>query len=75
MKQLITSASSILPLKTLANGEVPDKNAISQACRIARRRVVMKGYKNDNLLADLGFTRLGTKQKIIYGYIDVGEKG
>ncbi|EJW15648.1 class I SAM-dependent methyltransferase [Paenibacillus alvei] len=68
----VTSSASIDPLRTMANHEALTHEAIKEACRVARKRVVMKEVKNSEEFARLGFTRvLPSGAKLAYGVIDI----
>ncbi len=66
----IESSPSIAPLRIWANFEFPDQKDIRQALRVARKRVVMKSYRDDTRLTELGFYRLESTKKICFGCID-----
>ncbi|EPY13263.1 MULTISPECIES: class I SAM-dependent methyltransferase [Paenibacillus] len=68
----VTSSASIDPLRTMANHKALTLEAIAEACRVARKRVVMKEVKNSEEFARLGFTRvLPSGAKLAYGVIDI----
>lgn len=70
-KTPVTISTNINPPREWANYEEVTCENVKQACRIARRRVVIKSVKNDTTLEDLGFTKIESKKRICYGYIDV----
>jgi len=67
----ISTSTEMNPLRDFANFEKVRRDDIEQACRAARRRVVMKSYKYDKTLDRLGFRRIPSKRKIHFGYIPV----
>lgn len=65
-------ASALSPLKSLANPNPLSQEAVSEACRVARRRVLMKEQRESGEFERLGFRMiLRPHTKIAYGVIDV----
>ncbi|MCF6093128.1 class I SAM-dependent methyltransferase [Microaerobacter geothermalis] len=69
-RQPVYSSSGISPLRQLANKEKIDINAINEAKRVAKKRVVIKERKNSGELNRLGFTPV-TKGKVTFGVIQL----
>lgn len=71
-RKTIDETSSIVPLKAIANYGELRQEAVAQACRVARRRVVLKENRDGQEFERLGF-RMTYRQntKIAYGVIDV----
>jgi len=71
----IIGASSILSLRELAEKESLVWDALQEAKRAARKRVVMKSRKGSQELVKLGFTSIcgGKYSKVEYGYFSLGE--
>lgn len=70
--QPIFHSQPISPLRKLANHDQLDNSVIQAACRIARKRVVLKTLAADAELERLGFAKvIGSKHNpIIYGFIE-----
>ncbi len=64
----------ISPLRKLANHNSLSQDTIKEACRVARKRVVLKTLETDGEIARLGFQKVsGSKHNpIAYGVIDAG---
>ena len=71
--QPILHSQPISPLRKLANHDPLDKSVIQAACRVAKKRVVLKTQAADIEIERLGFTKvMGSKHNpIVYGVIDV----
>lgn len=71
--QPILHSQPISPLRKLANHDHLDSTVIQQACRIARKRVVLKTQAADAEMERLGFKRVvGSRHNpIVYGVIEV----
>lgn len=69
----ILNSQAISPLRKLADHEPLQLESVQEACRVARKRVVMKELSAGNELERLGFKILaGSKHnKVAYGVIDV----
>ncbi|MEA1959755.1 MAG: class I SAM-dependent methyltransferase [Bacillota bacterium] len=67
----LMKSQSISPLRQLANYAVLDVSTIEQACRVARKTVVMKERYGSEEFARLGFDRVvdSSNKKIAYGVI------
>lgn len=70
-------SSSMLPLRKVVNPEPLPENAVKQAVRVARRRVVMKENWFSKEFERLGFTQVvgGRYSPIAFGIIDKEEAG
>jgi 16S rRNA (guanine1516-N2)-methyltransferase len=74
--QGIAMSEGIAPLRPFANYETISEQAIEEAKRVARRRVVMKNHRDSEDFARLGFTRIPkTDRSFTYGVIEVGGEG
>jgi len=71
--QPILHSQPISPLRKLANHDPLDNTVIEEACRIAKKRVVLKTRAADGEIERLGFKRvIGSKHNpIAYGVIEV----
>ena len=69
----LTASSSISPLRGVADHRPLSVEAVTEACRVARLRVVMKEASGSGEFARLGFHRLvgGKYSKVHYGVIAV----
>ena len=69
----LLKSQAISPLRKLADHDPLQLESVKEACRVARKRVVMKELSSGNELERLGFTKLsGSKHnKVAYGIIDV----
>ena len=69
----LTASSSISPLRGVADHRPLSEDAVAEACRVARLRVVMKEASGSGEFARLGFHRLvgGKYSKVHYGVIDL----
>ena len=69
----LTASSSISPLRGVADHRPVSEEAVAEACRVARLRVVMKEASGSGEFARLGFQRLvgGKYSKVHYGVIDL----
>lgn len=68
----ILHSQPISALRKLANHELLNQTVIEEACRVARKRVVMKARAADHEIERLGFKKIpGSKHNpIVYGYIE-----
>ncbi|UHA73064.1 class I SAM-dependent methyltransferase [Paenibacillus sp. 481] len=70
----VEESSSINPLRVLANHDALAHDVIAEACRVARKSVVMKELRYSKEFARLGFTRLvRTGSKLAYGVIEIAD--
>lgn len=68
----ITESSSISPLRTFANPNRLHADAVKEACRVARKSVVLKEQKGSGEFARLGFAASERSHtKIAYGVISL----
>ncbi|WP_018922472.1 class I SAM-dependent methyltransferase [Salsuginibacillus kocurii] len=68
----VQGSSSIGPLRAFANTEEVSAATVEEACRVAKRRVVLKDHRSSDRFEVLGFTRLLRKHAHIhYGVIDL----
>jgi len=69
----LLKSQAISPLRKLADHDPLQPESVKEACRVARKRVVMKELATGNELERLGFTKFsGSKHnQIAYGFIDV----
>lgn len=69
----ITSSSNLRPIRYLADARPLSTAAVEQACRIAKRRVVMKETEGSKEFERLGFCSFvgGKYSSIKYGVIDL----
>ena len=71
--QAIAASDSIAPLRPFANYEPLTAEAVEEAKRVARRRVVMKNHRDSVDFNRLGFVRLPKAERAFtYGIIEVG---
>jgi 16S rRNA (guanine1516-N2)-methyltransferase len=73
-RQPLLKSQPISPLRSLANPLPLDLAAIEQACRVARKRVVIKERSEGTELERLGCSTIigGKHRKIAFGLIQVG---
>lgn len=73
-RQPLWKSSAISPLRALANHEPLSGEAVAEACRVARRRVVIKERKDSPEFKRLGVNDfVGSPHNMLtYGYIEVG---
>jgi len=73
-RQPLLKSQAISPLRSLANPLPLDLKAIEQACRVARKRVVIKERVEGTELQRLGCTTIisGKHRKIAFGVIQIG---
>lgn len=66
-------SASLTPLRTVADGRALTAEYIAEACRVARRRVVMKETSLSTEFARLGFDKItgGKYSKVHYGVIEL----
>ena len=71
-RHTVTASSSMRPLKDWSCSESLGPETIDQACRAARKRVVLKERKNSGEFQRLGFTLLsgGRYSSVDFGIID-----
>jgi 16S rRNA G966 N2-methylase RsmD len=69
----LLNSQPISPLRKIANYDKLDRNTINEACRVARKRVVLKTLASGGEIERLGFNKvIGSKHNpITYGVIDV----
>ncbi len=69
----LSASAAIAPLRELADHRPVTKAALAEACRVARRRVVLKEAFYSQEFSRLGFPRVsgGKYSRIHYGIIDV----
>jgi hypothetical protein len=74
-RHALLKSQPISPLRSLANSLPLDLRAIEQACRVARKRVVIKERADGTELQRLGCSTIigGKNRKIAFGVIRVGE--
>ena len=70
----LTASRSLTPLRSLANPAALKAETIAEACRVARRRVVLKENSRSGEFARLGFTQVvgGRYSKVHYGVMAFG---
>jgi hypothetical protein len=68
----ILKSSNVNPIRTLANMQPLTAEAIQQACRLARKKVVVKDAAGSSEFARLGINTIvgGKYSSISYGIID-----
>lgn len=70
----IQESSAISPLRSYANNNQLDPEAIAEACRVARKTVVLKEKKGSGEFERLGFTTQSRSHtKIVYGVISLDQ--
>lgn len=68
----IEDAASISPLRELANDRALSPETVAEACRVARKRVVLKEHRDSSEFERLGFAKqLRQYTKIAYGVINL----
>ncbi len=68
----VEASASFSPLRALANHAPLSEADVHEACRVARRRVVLKARKGSELFARCGFTLTGTaSNQVAYGVIEL----
>lgn len=68
----IAESSSISPLRTFANPNRLNAEAVQEACRVARKKVVLKEQRGSGEFDRLGFTAtVRSHTKIAYGVISL----
>ncbi len=71
-RQTIEETNALAPLKAIANDSALQAEAIQEAKRVARRRVVLKEHRESGEFERLGFRMLlRPNTKIAYGVMDV----
>lgn len=72
----IHESSGIAPLRLLANSLPVCREAVAEAIRVARKRVVLKEAVNSPEFARLGFRHVGGGKysSVMYGYIEPEER-
>ncbi|USB34876.1 class I SAM-dependent methyltransferase [Paenibacillus sp. YPG26] len=74
-REPVKESSSISPLRTFANGSPLDSRSIEEACRVARKTVVLKEKRDSGEFARLGFTvHERAHTKIAYGVITLDNR-
>ncbi|GIQ67672.1 class I SAM-dependent methyltransferase [Xylanibacillus composti] len=69
-EQPVEASASISPLRALANPAPLDLSSVQEACRVARKRVVLKDRKGSGAFDRLGFSLTGTSSnQVAYGVI------
>lgn len=73
----ILKSSNVNPIRTLANKQPLSPEAISQACRVAKQKVVVKEAAGSNEFARLGINTIvgGKYSRISYGIIGCKPQG
>jgi len=71
----IHSSSSVKPLRYLADNSPLPKNTLTEACRVAKKRVVVKESSKSNEFTRLGITTVygGKYSSVHYGVIQIGD--
>ncbi|MFC4304769.1 class I SAM-dependent methyltransferase [Cohnella boryungensis] len=67
----VVSSSSLQPLRTLAEHEPLSAQAVQEAIRIARKKVILKDHRDSGQFERLGFRLLRSSSAVAYGVIDV----
>lgn len=68
----IEEASSIHPLRAIANPRPIELSAVQEACRVARRTVVLKEHRDSGEFSRLGFSKKNRAHaKFIFGVIEL----
>jgi 16S rRNA G966 N2-methylase RsmD len=69
----LLKSQAISPLRLLANNDPLEKSIIEEACRVAKRRVVMKEMVSSLEFERLGFTKIlrSSYNKIGMGVLEV----
>ena len=71
----IHSSSNVKPLRYLADNSPLTKNTLKEACRVAKKRVVVKESSKSNEFTRLGIESIygGKYSSVHYGVIEIGE--
>jgi 16S rRNA (guanine1516-N2)-methyltransferase len=71
----IHSSSNVKPLRYLADNSPLTKNTLKEACRVAKKRVVVKESSKSNEFTRLGITTVygGKYSSVHYGVIEIGD--
>ncbi len=71
----IHSSSNVKPLRYLADNSALTKNTLKEACRVAKKRVVVKESSKSNEFTRLGITSIygGKYSSVHYGVIEIGD--
>lgn len=71
----IHSSSNVKPLRYLADNSALTKNTLNEACRVAKKRVVVKESSKSNEFTRLGITTIygGKYSSVHYGVIEIGD--
>lgn len=71
----IHSSSNVKPLRYLADNSPLTKNTLTEACRVAKQRVVVKESRKSNEFKRLGIhsTYGGKYSSVHYGVIEIGD--
>ncbi|MFC3929054.1 class I SAM-dependent methyltransferase [Streptococcus caprae] len=68
----IAESANLSGLLGLANSSPLSKELFEQACRVARRKIILKAHFRDQTFEELGLTRvIRPNQKFHYGYLDL----
>ncbi|WP_400163458.1 class I SAM-dependent methyltransferase [Brevibacillus sp. TJ4] len=69
----VTSSSGIAGVREFADQATLREDAVKEALRVARKRVVLKEGKAGRLYGQFGFTPFRTRtQQVVYSYIEIG---
>ena len=72
-RETVEASAHMDPLRQVANHEPLSEDSIKEACRVARKTVVMKELRDSTEFERLGFKRVvRTNSKLAYGVIDIG---
>ena len=71
----IYSSSNVKPLRYLADNSPLPKNTLREACRVAKKRVVVKESSKSDEFTRLGITTIngGKYSSVHYGVIEIGD--
>jgi len=67
----VSESSAISPLREIANPAELSPEAITEAKRVARRRIVLKEHRDSPEYDRLGFVKQRSRTKVAYGVIDL----
>lgn len=69
----VQSSSGIAGVRELANADALSQEAVLEAQRVARKRVVMKEGKTGRMYERFGFTPFRSRgQQVVYSYKEIG---
>lgn len=76
-EQPLLKSNSIAPLRGLANHTALRRESVAEACRVARRNVMMKGNADGGAMRQLGFEEIivSSNRRIAYGIIRKRKRG